>query len=40
MDHQSLGFYFDLFYYMGIPILIVFILDVLRKKTNKNEKQN
>jgi hypothetical protein len=37
MDHPSLGFFFDLFYYMGVPVLIIFILDTLRKKSNKKE---
>lgn len=40
MDHQSLGFCFDFLYYIGVPILIIFVLDSLRKKYNKNEEQN
>jgi len=39
MDHQSLGFFFDLFYYLGVPVLIIFILDTLRKKSNKKEEK-
>jgi hypothetical protein len=37
MEHQSLGFYFDLIYYIGVPILIILVLDTLRKKYNKKE---
>jgi len=39
MDHPSLGFFFDLFYYLGVPVLIIFILDTLRKKSNKKEEK-
>ena len=39
MDHEALGFYFDFFYYIGIPFLIIFILDSLRKKNNKKEEE-
>ena len=40
MDHESLGLYFDFLYYIGVPILIIFILDTVRKKYNKKEEQN
>jgi hypothetical protein len=40
MDHESLGFYFDFLYYIGVPILIIFVLDTLRKKYNKKEEQS
>lgn len=40
MEHESLGFYFDFLYYIGVPILIIFILDTLRKKNNEKEEQN
>ncbi len=34
--HSSLGFISELLYYMMIPFLIVILLDLFRKKKNKD----